>query len=131
MYELWQNRIGATLWQRPDLYIKNSAVLKADRVTTPLLMMETKNDGICPFGNAVEFFTALRRLGKKVWMLQYDDGNHAVWGKSASDFSVRMAQFFDHYPKGAPAPVWMTEGIPARQKGIEDGLDLDHSGKEP
>ncbi|HEX9512830.1 MAG TPA: prolyl oligopeptidase family serine peptidase [Puia sp.] len=131
MYENFQNRIGATLWQRPDLYIKNSPVFKADKVTTPLLMMHTKNDGICPFANVIELFTALRRLGKKAWMLQYDDGNHGVWGKSATDFSIRLAQFFDHYLKGAPAPKWMVQGIPAKMKGIETGLELDGSGKEP
>ena len=126
-----QMRMGASLWERPDFYIKNSAILDADKVTTPLLMMQTKKDGVSPFANAVEFFTGLRRLGKKVWMLQYDDGDHGVSGKSADDFTIRMAQFFDHYLKGAPPPKWMTEGVPARLKGIETGLELDTSGREP
>jgi len=81
---------------------------------------------VCPFANALEFFTALRRLGKRAWLLQYDDGDHGLWSdKSAPDFSVRMAQFFDHYLKGAPAPRWMTRGIPATQRGVDDGLALD------
>ncbi len=76
--ELHQTRIGNTLWQRPDLYIKNSPVLRANKVTTPLLMMHNKKDGAVPFTEGVEFFTALRRLGKKVWMLQCDEGDHTL-----------------------------------------------------
>ena len=131
LFERGQMRIGASLWQRPDLYIANSAIFSADKVTTPLLLMNNKNDGAVPFAQGVEFFTALRRLGKKVWMLQYDAGNHVVFGKAADDYSIRTAQFFDHYLKGAPAPKWMVEGVPARMKGIDTGLELDRSGREP
>ena len=130
-YEIGQGRMGATLWQRPDLYIKNAAIFQADQVTTPFLMMHTKKDGIYSFANAVEFFTALRSLGKKVWMLQYDDEDHALGGKSGADFDIRMAQFFNHYLKGAPAPKWMVEGICASMKGIDDGLALEPPGVEP
>jgi dipeptidyl aminopeptidase/acylaminoacyl peptidase len=130
-YETGQGRIGATLWQRPDLYIKNSPVLRADKVITPFLIFHTTNDSGVLFPQAIEFFTALRRLGKKVWMLEYNEGDHGVSGKSAADFSIRLGQFFDHYLKGALPPKWMTQGIPAKMKGIENGLELDHSGKVP
>jgi hypothetical protein len=39
-----------------------------------------------------------------------------------------MQQFFDHYLKGAPAPVWMEEGVPAVLKGKEYGLELVNRG---
>lgn len=119
IFERGQNRIGTSLWERPDLYVENSPVFRADEVTTPLLLMHTTQDGVVPFAQAVEFFTALRRLGKKAWLLQYDDGDHGVWGKSGSDFGIRLAQFFDHYLRGAPPPEWMTQGIPAKPKGAE------------
>ena len=35
-----------------------------------------------------------------------------------------MQQFFDHYLKGAPAPVWLAKGVPALEKGKTTGLDL-------
>jgi dipeptidyl aminopeptidase/acylaminoacyl peptidase len=127
-----QGRIGATLWERPDLYIKNSPIFLADKVTTPLLMMNNKKDGIVDFSQGVEFFTALRRLGKKAWMLQYDGEDHRLGDdKAKAQHTIRVTQFFDHYLKDAPPPKWMTEGIPARLKGIETGLELDTSGKEP
>ena len=107
-FESGEYRIGGSLWDRPDLYIKNSPLFYANAVSTPLLMMATPADGAVPFSQAVELFTALRRLGKTVWMLEYDDGNHVVSGKSADDFGIRLAQFFGHYLKGLPSPDWMT-----------------------
>ena len=37
------------------------------------------------------------------------------------DFQTRMAQFFDHYLKGAPMPKWMAEGVPAVDQPYELG----------
>jgi dienelactone hydrolase len=130
-YEIGQGRIGTSLWERPELYIENSPIFQANKVTTPLLMMNNKGDAAVRFEQGVEFFTALRRLGKKAWMLQYDKGWHGVGGKDAMDYTIRLTQFFDHYLKDAPPPKWMTEGIPARLKGIETGYELDTSGKQP
>jgi hypothetical protein len=66
----------------------------------------------------------MRRLAKKCWWLQYDNGGHIVGGKDSRDFTIRYTQFFDHYLKKAPAPEWMTEGIPAYLKGIESRYNL-------
>jgi len=129
--EMGQGRIRASLWERPDLYVSHSSIFDADKVVTPLLMMHNKKDQAVPWAQGVEFFTALRRLGKRVWMLQYDDREHFVDGKDALDYTIRMEQFFDHYLKGMPPPKWMTDGIPATRKGLETGYDLDKSGKMP
>lgn len=126
-----QARMGGTLWQRPEKYIKNSAIFNADKVSTPLLLMHTTNDGVYSFSQALEFFVALRRLGKKVWLLEYTDANHGVSGGAAIDFGIRLRQFFDHYLMGKPAPVWMTRGVPAKMKGIESGYEFDDSIKTP
>ncbi|MES2107954.1 MAG: prolyl oligopeptidase family serine peptidase [Bacteroidota bacterium] len=130
-YELYRDRIGGTLWDKPDLYIENSPVLKADQVTTPLLMMANDKDSDVPFQQGVEFFTAMRRLRKKAWMIQYDGADHWAFGENAKDFTIRVKQFFDYYLKGAPPPHWMTDGIPATMKGIDDGYAADSSGKIP
>ncbi|PSL45688.1 dipeptidyl aminopeptidase/acylaminoacyl peptidase [Chitinophaga niastensis] len=131
-YEVDQTRIGATLWGKPSLYIKNSPIFFADKVTTPLLLMNNKEDAVVPFAQGVEFFTALRRLGKKAWMLQYDGEAHSLQDEKAiKDYTIRITQFFDHYLKGALPPKWMTRGISAKMKGIDDGLELDDSIKTP
>jgi dipeptidyl aminopeptidase/acylaminoacyl peptidase len=128
IFELGQGAIGATLWERPDLYLKESSVLYADKVTTPLLIVHNEKDNNIQWRQAIELYIALRRLGKKSWMLQYDDGKHSLRGKDAVDFTIRLTQFFDHYLKFTPAPIWMTKGIPASLKGIEEGYELDSTG---
>lgn len=130
-YELYRDRIGATLWEKPKSYLENSPVLRANHIKTPLLMMANKNDDDVPYQQGIELFTALRRLGKKAWLLQYDGSGHSAFGKSALDFSIRVFQFFDHYLKDAPPPKWMTDGVPAIQKGLFTGLETDLSGATP
>ncbi|MDR3260723.1 MAG: prolyl oligopeptidase family serine peptidase [Tannerella sp.] len=123
-YERQQSRIGKTLWEGFDLYIENSPLFFADKVETPLLMMHNDNDGAVPWYQGIEYFTALRRLGKTVWMLQYNGEEHNLTQRrNMRDLSVRLQQFFDHYLKGEPMPVWMRDGVPATQKGRTYGLE--------
>ena len=117
-YEHEQSRIGATLWQRPDLFIENSPLFRADSVRTPLLLMNNDADGAVPWYQGIEFFNALRRLDRPVWMLVYNgEAHNLVQRKNRKDLSIRMMEFFDHYLMGKPAPPWMNEGLPAIDKG--------------
>lgn len=121
-----QTRMGSTPWDEKDLYIKNSPIFFVDKVKTPLLMMQNRDDKSAPFAQGLEFFTSLRRLGKVVWMLQYDDEGHSLdaFGSAAKDYHKRMLQFFDYYLKCMQMPQWMSNGIPAKLKGLEDGFAL-------
>lgn len=122
-YEKTQSRIGATLWQRQDLYLKNSPLFSADKVTTPLVMMHNDADGAVPWYQGIEFFTALRRLNKKVWLLQYNGEDHnLVERKNRKDLSVRLGQFFDYYLKDGKPAKWIKDGLPATEKGKDWGL---------
>ncbi len=124
-YERTQSRIGATLWEAPLRYIENSPVFWADKVETPLLMMHNDADGAVPWYQGIEYFVALRRLGKPVWMVTYNDEPHwPVTFHEKRDWNIRMQQFFDHFLKDAPAPVWLEYGIPATEKGRTLGLEL-------
>lgn len=122
--EIAQFAIGFSLYQRPDLYIENSPVFRSNLVQTPLLIMHNKGDNVVPFGQDLEYFMALRRQGKPVWLLQYDNGGHTLGDEDATDFCIRQAQFFNHFLKGEAPPKWMTQGIPQRMKGIDNGLEL-------
>lgn len=124
-YEHTQSRIGKTLWDGLDLYIENSPLFFADKVETPLLIMHNDNDGAVPWYQGIEYFTALRRLGKKVWMLQYNKEEHNLLErKNTKDLSIRLQQFFDHYLKGEKMPKWMKYGVPATEKGKDWGYEL-------
>ena len=125
-YEKQQSRIGATLWQRPDLYIKNSPLFAADKINTPLLIMHNDADGSVPWYQGIELFTAMKRLGKKVWMLEYNGEDHnLVERKNRKDLSVRLSQFFDYWLKDAKPADWIKYGVPASQKGINWGLKVE------
>jgi len=122
-YERSQSRIGATLWEKPELYIKNSPLFKADKIKTPLLMLDNDQDDAVPWYQGIEFYTALRRLNKKVWLVNYNGEPHGiVERRNRKDWSIRLAQFFDYYLKGAPPARWITEGVPATVKGIDWGI---------
>jgi hypothetical protein len=106
-----QGRVGQTLWKRPALYVENSPIFRADRVKTPLLIMHNKGDESVSWTLAVEWFTGLQSLGKKVWMLQYDGEGHILGDRTNKlDYTIRLRQFYDHYLKGANMPKWMTNG---------------------
>lgn len=125
-YEKQQSRIGATLWQRPDLYIKNSPLFKADKVNTPILLMHNDADGAVPWYQSIEFFTALKRLGRKAWLLQYNTEDHNLMErKNRKDLSVRLGQFFDHYLKDTKPANWIKNGVQAVDKGRDWGLQIE------
>lgn len=124
-YERTQSRIGATLWERPDLYLKNSPLFAADKINTPLLIMHNDADGAVPWYQGIELFSAMRRLGKQVWLLQYNGEEHNLMERrNRKDLSVRLSQFFDHYLKGVKAPNWLLHGLPAVDKGRTWGLEV-------
>lgn len=117
-YEHTQSRIGKTLWEAPELYIANSPLFKADKVETPLLIMHNDRDGAVPWYQGIEYFLALRRLGKKVWMLEYNNEGHNLRERrNQKDLAIRLQQYFDYYLKGEPIPAWMKYGIKASEKG--------------
>jgi dipeptidyl aminopeptidase/acylaminoacyl peptidase len=122
-YEQSQSRIGGTLWEKPLYYMENSPLFTADKIQTPVLIMQNDKDDAVPWYQGIEFYMALRRLQKPVWMLVYNDELHnLVQRQNRKDYDLRLMQFFDYYLKGAPEPLWMKEGIKATEKGIIKGF---------
>ena len=73
-----QDRIGATLWEQPHKYLAHSAVLAADRVTTPVLFITGQQDHNVTERTTMEMFYALRRLGQETEWVSYIDGGHGM-----------------------------------------------------
>ena len=98
-----QDRLGATLWQQPQKYVAHSAIMFADRITTPLLLMTGEQDSNVPANNTREMFYALRRLGKTVEWVNYMNSGHGTPGTNIEDFTDfhrRMLGWYDKYLKG-------------------------------
>jgi dipeptidyl aminopeptidase/acylaminoacyl peptidase len=109
--EKGQDRIGATLWEAPLKYIQHSAIMFADRIHTPLLMLTGKQDWNVPDTNEREMYYALRRLGKEAVWVQYADAGHGA-GRNGNeaDFRDHWTRMFDwfgtHFEKaGAKHPA--------------------------
>jgi dipeptidyl aminopeptidase/acylaminoacyl peptidase len=121
-YESTQSRIGKTIWEAQDAYIENSPIFHLPNVSTPLLLMHNDMDGSVPWYQSIEIYNGMRRLNKPCWLLNYNNDDHNLTKMpNKMDLSIRMRQFFDHYLLNKPAPSWITDGLPATQKGIITG----------
>ena len=113
--EVGQDRIGATLWEQPHKYVEHSAVMFADRIETPLLMLSGEGDWNVPATNQREMYYALRRLGKEVVWVHYTAGGHGAGRAStAVDFVDHWQRMFDwfaeHFDEEASSATVSDEG---------------------
>jgi dipeptidyl aminopeptidase/acylaminoacyl peptidase len=97
--EASQDRIGATLWEQPQKYVEHSAIMFADRIKTPLLLLTGGQDHNVPELNEREMYYALRRLGKTVTWVSYTNGGHGTPGTTEADFADWHQRMLDWYGK--------------------------------
>lgn len=91
-------------------FLRNSAIVHADQVRTPLLLINNDGDASVRWEDGLEYFNALRRQNKDVILLQYVGEGHSPPFKNKAnekDLAMRIKQFWDHHLKGADAPEWM------------------------
>ncbi len=120
-YEHGQSRIGAPPWEKPLQYIENSPIFWVDKVHTPYLTMANDADGAVPWYQGIEFFSAMRRLGKEAYMFNYNGENHGLLQReNMKHWTIHLDEFFDHYLLGKPLPDWMDKGVPYLEHGKRD-----------
>lgn len=99
--EVGQDRIGGQFWDEPLKYFQTTAVLYADRIKTPHLLLTGEGDWNVPGTNTRELYYAMRRLGKDVTWVNYMRGGHgAGWASVESDYYDqwdRMLAFYDKH----------------------------------
>lgn len=103
--EASQDRIGATMWEAPLKYVAHSAVLFADRITTPVLLVTGGEDHNVPALNTREMYYALRRLGKRVEWVNYVNGGHGTPMTTAAEFAhyhTAIVAWYDRWLAKAP-----------------------------
>ena len=113
-YDIYgQGRYGTDPFDDFELYREQSPITHVRNMNTPLLYLHGKLDGSVEYLQGMEFYNALRFLGKPVIFLSYpEEGHNLRKYENQRDFTERLWQFLDHYLKDAPAPKWMTEGVP-------------------
>jgi len=90
-------------WNRKDIFINQSALFNADKITTPLLLLHGSEDTNVPPGESTQIFTALKILGREVEYIQILDQNHYILNYSKRKIWTRtIMAWFDRWLKNQP-----------------------------
>ncbi len=120
-YERTQSRIGAPPWDKTLEYIENSPIFWVENVQTPYLTIHNDDDDAVPWYQGIEFFSAMRRLGKEAYMFVYNGEKHGLRQReNQKHWTVHLDEFFDYYLLGAPKPPWMDTPVPYLDRGTRD-----------
>jgi dipeptidyl aminopeptidase/acylaminoacyl peptidase len=124
-YEKTQSRIGAPPWDAPLQFIENSPIFWVEKVHTPYLTIHNDEDDAVPWYQGIEFYSAMRRLGKEAYMFVFNGEAHGLRQRDNQKYwTVHMDEFFDHFLLGKPKPAWMQNGVPYLERGKRDVSDL-------
>ena len=67
---------GGTPFDNFQAYVEHSPITYAPNVKTPVLLLHGEADIRCPISQSEEYYTALKRLGKKVEFVRFPGGFH-------------------------------------------------------
>lgn len=100
--------MGFPFFENKEAYFRNSPLLNADKITTPLLIWSGKLDQNIRPEQGEAFYAALRRLKKENVMLVYSSDGHVLFNpKNQEDLTLKVQQWFGHYLKEEPKKEWM------------------------
>jgi len=123
-YDIYgQGRYGTNPYDDFDLYWDQSPISGVEDMDTPVLYLHGEDDPVVNWEQGLEWYNALRFLGKPIIWLSYPDEGHGLSKlENRIDFQYRLPQFFDHHLRGEPAPRWMIDGVPQvdKQRHLRD-----------
>ncbi len=103
-YYFAKDQVGGNFWDNEDGYRRQSPLTYVSNVETPLLLIHSLEDFRCWVPEAMQFFTALRRLGKKARMVLFPGENHELSrGGKPVHREKRLSEilkWFDEHLKG-------------------------------
>ena len=100
-------------WNRKDIYVDQSPLFNADKITTPLLLLHGKIDTNVPLGESIQLYTALKLLGQDVELIEIAGQDHHImdYGKR-KQWSKTIIAWFDKYLKDQSQ--WWEDLYPAK-----------------
>jgi len=94
-------------WNRKDIYVNQSPLFNADKITTPLLLLHGSADTNVPPGESTQLYTALKILGREAEYIQVLDQDHHILAyKKRIIWTKTILAWFDRWLKGQPE-WWM------------------------
>lgn len=92
-----QLRMGNPPWKDSERYLRNSPLFYADRIETPLLIMQGDMDYVA-MQQGEQMYTALYRQNKRSSFVRYWGEGHVLEGPAnIRDMWQRIYKWFDHY----------------------------------
>jgi dipeptidyl aminopeptidase/acylaminoacyl peptidase len=70
--------MGATPWEKPEVWMAQSPVMHARNFKTPMLLSVGENDFRVPMNNTLEMYSVLHRMQVPTRMLVWPDENHWI-----------------------------------------------------
>lgn len=105
-------------WNRRDLYVDQSAVYHADKITAPLLLLHGAADNNVPPGQSETLYTALSVLGRDVEFITFDGEGHQIFNyKPRVLWAQTIIAWFDRHLKKQPEYWQHLWGTPEEPKG--------------
>ncbi len=111
-YEDQQWRMSTSLYENMNIYLKNSPIMSAPQITTPILIWTGEQDRQVHYFQSIELYNALRRLNKKQIMLIYPENRHVLTvAKHQIDFTRKFEDWVATYLKDTPPSEWIKKGV--------------------
>ncbi len=90
-------------WNNQKLYVGQSPLFHADKITTPLLLLHGNADTNVPVGESIQLYTALKLLGKTVELIEVEgQDHHIVDYKKRILWQKTILAWFDRWLKDQP-----------------------------
>ena len=91
-----QFNMGSPPWKDPERYVRNSPIFYADRVETPVMIIQGDMDFV-PIQQGEEFFMAMFRQNKRAKFLRYWTSGHGIGGANGVDKWKEIYAWFDEF----------------------------------
>lgn len=91
-------------WNNRDLFVGQSPLFHADKVTNPLLLLHGTVDTNVPIGESIQMYNALKLLGKPVEFVRIEGEDHGIRDyQKRIEWTKTILAWFDRHLKGEGA----------------------------
>ncbi len=104
-YCSWEvHYLGGRPWEKPDLYRERSPLLRADRITAPVLVLHGLEDDNTLFTNGKALHRALVSLGRTTELVLYPREGHGIFEPAHRlDAHLRIVEWLERHVVGREA----------------------------
>ncbi|WP_432670302.1 prolyl oligopeptidase family serine peptidase [Flavobacterium sp. SM2513] len=107
-FEHQQLRMGKSVFENPEDYVKNNPLTYAVEAAVPLLAWTGTQDNTVSSEQTMRWHMAMRRLQKPHLMLRYPKQGHVLFDPvQQQDLTIKVQQWLDYYLQDKKQQPWM------------------------